>query len=391
MGFGFGDLLPWNAPKAGGKILGKNSDQSFMQQTFNPFGFEMLGGPGAQAPERGGLPTPPAYVPGYDSEKAMHDLGNNDFLNKMNSEAMRTGPSKSANLMNLEADRQGLIARDNNAQTASGSAAKARSDLAARGGLSSGARERVEMNATNDVMNLNQKTNQAVMGNRAQIGINDEQNRIGQLQTAGQMKNSTNMFDITSKANETAQRNAYNQNLYNQQMQIEAANRTADAQVAASNGPSSFICTALREAGLMSPRETLAMTEFMLASVIDRGDFFAWYFGTGKEAIEVAKQQKFDFSLIKKQYVDEIRTVLEKEGLEAAQSLYIERAGQFCVQFLGADCGYKHSMAQPGLFKGVLGLPRVFTRLQTYRWLKAYLGAKIDRSMTKMYRKWRLV
>ena len=191
------------------------------------------GTPGQLMLDSSGRPIPPEYISSYDKNKQSLSLANNDFLNQLNAEAMRKGPSKTANLMNLESDRQGLLARDNNAQTAGGNAAKARSDLAARGGLSSGARERVEQNANNDVLNLNQRTNQQVQANRAQIGINDEQNRLSQLQAAGQMKNQQNQFDIGNEINEGNQRNAYNQNLYNQNMQAYGANQTANAQLQA--------------------------------------------------------------------------------------------------------------------------------------------------------------
>lgn len=191
------------------------------------------GTPGQMMLDSSGRPIPPEYRPSYDKNKQGLQLANNDFLNQLNQEAMRKGPSKSANLMNLESDRQGLLARDNNAQTAGGNAAKARSDLAARGGLSSGARERVEQNANNDVLNLNQKTNQQVQANRAQIGINDEQNRLGQLQSSATMKNQQNVFDIGNQIHEGDQLNAYNQNLYNQNMQAYGANQTANAQLQA--------------------------------------------------------------------------------------------------------------------------------------------------------------
>lgn len=338
-----------------------------------------------------GTPQPPAFIPSYDPTTQSLSNANNPALTELNTEAMRTGPSKAANLMNLESDRQGLISRDNNAQTAGGNAAKARADLAARGGLSSGARERVEMNANNDVLNLNQKSDQQVQANKAQIGINDEQNRLGQLQTSAADKTSANMFDIGNQITEGNQVNAYNQNLYNQQMTAYGANQTANAQVqAASQGGSSFICTALREAGLMTDRESLRMTRFMLGAILSRADFFAWYFSRGKGAIEMAKRQNFDFSLIKEQYVDQILATEKEHGTVLAQSSYIMKAGSFCNQFLG-ECGYRDSMAQTGWLKSALALPKVFLLPQTWVWMKSYLGAKLERRVTKIYRKWSIL
>lgn len=330
-----------------------------------------------------GRPLPPEYNPAYNPNTMNLNRGNGAF-DRLQQEGMRNGPSRATGMMKSEQERQALMSRDSNAQVAAGSAAKGRSDLAARGGLSSGARERVEQNATNDVLNLNQKTAATKAGNMAQLGINDEQNRLQQLAQASQAKTMSNQFDIGNEINANRDINAWNQNQYNEAMRAYGANQTANAQVQASQGGSSFICTALRDHGLMSLREQVLMTNFMLRSLATCGDFFAWYFGVGKDAIDVANRQKFDFSAIKTQFVDDILDTLEKAGLETAQTLYIERAGAFCQMFLGTDCGYKHSMAEPGLFKSVAALPMVFARLQTWVWLKGYIGSKLQRTARKM-------
>lgn len=346
---------------------------------------------GSNLGDGSGQPTPPGYVPAYDPSTMSLTASSNPFLAQLDSDAMSTGPSKIANLETTESNRQGLMARDNNAQTAGGNAAKADSDLAASGGLSSGARERVQMNANNDVLNLNQKSNQQVQANDAQIGINDAQNRLSELSTAANTANSQNEFNIGNEITAGNSLNAYNQNLFAQNASMYGANQTAQAQIAAANKPSgtSFICTALREAGLMSTRETVQMTSFMLKSILTRADFFAWYFTRGKEATKLAKIQGFDFSAgdFKKRMVDQILSCEREFGAPSAQSLYIMRTGEFCTQVLG-ECGYKSTMAEVGIAKSLLALPKVFLLPQTWVWLRGYFGAKIDRKISKLSRKW---
>lgn len=389
--FGLDDIF---APLAiPGKAMGKNQGGSF-QNFINPFGFTSLGAtynqnmPGYDP--NTGMPTAPEYQAAYNP--ATMSMASNPELAKIKSEANRSGPSKAANLMIGEQNRQELMSRDANARTAGGSAAKARSDLAMRGGLSSGARERTEQNAVNDVLNLNQQAAATKAGNVAQIGINDEQNRQNQMQEAAQLSMQAQQFDTGNQIQSNRDVNAWNQNLYNQNMANYWNMQQANQQYQNSQKPSSFICTALKNHGLMTPRESLQMVNFMLGAVLTRADFFAWYFSKGKEAVDVAEAQGFDWSAdcFKEQMVDQILFCEKVYGTETAQSSYIMKAGAFCTKFLG-ECGYRDSMARTGMLKSILALPKVFMLPNTWKWLYGYMSEKLSRKARKLFLRWRVI
>jgi len=88
-------------------------------------------------------------------------------LDALRGEALRTGPSNFARL-------QAQQAQENIAQQAAGGAATARGNLAARGGLSSGARERLEQNTILQSLFTGQQARQG-------ISQADELNRQGLL------------------------------------------------------------------------------------------------------------------------------------------------------------------------------------------------------------------
>jgi hypothetical protein len=113
-----------------------------------------------------------------------------------------------------------------------------------------------------------------------------------------------------------------------------------------------YICTMLRSKNLMTKKESLIMTKFMIKSLITGADFSLWYFKHGKKAVERAEAEGFDWSKVKKQFVDDIITLLKQDKFKEAQSLYGKNAGEFCTQF-GAK-GFKESFTVPklsGIFK----------------------------------------
>lgn len=134
-------------------------------------------------------------------------------------------------------------ARERAKREAKGTRAEAEAQLALRGGLSAGARERLESSGARNLLAMSQDVSRQGNLNRMQIGINDEQNRIAQLgQLPGMealalqsnlqregMYTQARQTDINRAIAENQNRNAYNQSLYQQQMQAWAAQRQARA------------------------------------------------------------------------------------------------------------------------------------------------------------------
>jgi hypothetical protein len=321
-------------------------------------------------------------------------------MDQFREEALRSGPSAWAN---LSRSRQAGMARDARASAAAevaGAGATARSTLAMRGGLDSGARERIARGGAKDRLMSSQLIGHDAAANDAQIGINDEQNRIQQLGMLPGMENTAlqpafqklNLWgqakqnDVKNQMTDNLGKNAFDLGQYEADMNAWGAGQTAKAQEhAADNSGSSFICTALRDDGLMSRRETALMTKFMLGGLFARADFFAWYFRHGKQAIELARRQNFDFSRIKHEYVDEILAEMEKNGVEAAQDMYIRRAGRFVMQFLGVQAGYDLSLATKNPVRALLAIPRVFSLPSTWKWAYNYFVPRAKRRTKKLF------
>ena len=196
-----------------------------------------------------------AMAPGYKQEL---DAVNPDQrgIDQFRKEALRGGSSPWADLATSKSYGDEARARDTLSTQAVGNAATARSDLAMRGGSSSGARERVATSANRDLLNQSQDLSAQGMGNRSQIGINDEQNRITQLGLLpGMDQNNANFAlkkaglyqeakagDLTNQLKENENLNAYNLSKFKTQGEIWGAGQQANATANADSG-GSWICT----------------------------------------------------------------------------------------------------------------------------------------------------
>lgn len=120
--------------------------------------------------------------------------------------------------------------------------------------------------------------------------------------------------------------------------QGEAQKKKADEQT--------YICGAIKDAGLVTPKEFRVMRRFLLRSMMT-GRFypwFTWYRINGKKAVEIAKSQNFDWATVKSQFFDEVLTCLENDGIEKAQELYAVRTNDLVREFLGHEAQYSPAL-----------------------------------------------
>jgi hypothetical protein len=117
----------------------------------------------------------------------------------------------------------------------------------------------------------------------------------------------------------------------------------------------------------MSAKESLIMTKFMLKSLITRSDFLAWYFKHGKKAVDAAEASGFDWSEVKKEFVDDILDLLKEGKFVEAQNLYVGRTGDFCTYF-GAE-GFEEKLATRRLI-AMFNFPKLFFIENCNVWLK---------------------
>lgn len=99
-----------------------------------------------------------------------------------------------------------------------GQTAGEEASLAMRGGMSSGARERIAEEGGKNFMDMSQELGKQGTLNEMQIGISDAENKMKLKGQAAGME-----------AADTQARNAYEENLYNQRMNAWAADRQARA------------------------------------------------------------------------------------------------------------------------------------------------------------------
>lgn len=210
------------------------------------------------------MDTAPSLVGQFDQRLGGVNI-NQGAINGMRGEALRTGPSA---WLNSEMSRNNAqLGNDlsNTAQSAAGQAAMARSNLAMKHGLSSGAAERIGMQSGRDAMAQQQQLRASnALGNMS-LNSQDQQNRLGmlnnlagqeanyagfdlnkQLATLGQaskeqtaqnaanqyntgLRNQATMFDIGNSVQDRTGQNAYNQGMYGQGMNEWAANQQANA------------------------------------------------------------------------------------------------------------------------------------------------------------------
>ncbi len=200
-----------------------------------------------------GAPTAPSYTSGYNPSMATLPgletaMDQNQLdktgLNKFTQEATRTGPSSWAQMANNQQDVQKNQAIDAAGGQAAGQAAQAESALARSGGMSSGAQERVQRDASRGQTGAIQGITQQAGQNKMQIGMNDEKNRMSELsQLPGmevaatqpglaqeQLYENASNADINHSIAESSSQNQFNQNSYNTAAGIWGAGMQASAQ-----------------------------------------------------------------------------------------------------------------------------------------------------------------
>lgn len=200
---------------------------------------------------KAGQSGPSASPYGYQPEPVRSNYqngnlkGNLDAINtKMDTsgldafkhEAMRSGPSSWATQANTQQDLLQKNALNSGAKSAAGQNAQAENALAMRGGLTSGAQERIATEGNKNMLSMAQNATNQSNQNRTQIGINDEQNRVQELGMLPGMQTSVYQAGLAPQFQKAAMlqgdaqsQNAFNSNAYNQQMAAFGANQTANA------------------------------------------------------------------------------------------------------------------------------------------------------------------
>lgn len=177
-------------------------------------------------------PSTMSMLPGYEDFMKKNSAGYNAFR----SMALRNGPSNWANLASTQQEVQGQDQKNKAVQSTNAATAGAQDQLAMRGGLTSGARERAVEAGANNLTGSEQGIERQTGQNKLQISMNDEQNRMSELGQLPGMESSragqwegVRAADNQNNILENQAKNAFDQNLYNQKMTAWAAGKQAEA------------------------------------------------------------------------------------------------------------------------------------------------------------------
>lgn len=184
----------------------------------------------------GGMPSPEGYLAPDPKSLYLSDNLNREGLDAFRKEALRQDLSRGSRIAIGQNDKDTLAARSNAKSGAQGAAAMARSQLAMKGGLMSGAAERVGKSAADSAVNAAQNAEAMGSRNKASIAMDDEKMRMANLsQLPGMDMGVANYEKGINEGNsnrylaEVGRRNAWNQNTYNQNMSAWAAGKQAQA------------------------------------------------------------------------------------------------------------------------------------------------------------------
>lgn len=183
----------------------------------------------------------------YQMEMGNLDLSKIDSFNKFKEQANRKGPSEWAKLMQEQINQQRMAGMEKAANQAMSGAAMARSGLAMRGGMSSGARERIAMQSARDLMSARQGVGRSSNEGLLKINIQDEDNRLKFLQQLPGMEIDAEKFNLGNTAKvkefnimraleEKNKKDIQDLDVYKEQQKKWAAERQAQATERSSGG-----------------------------------------------------------------------------------------------------------------------------------------------------------
>lgn len=183
--------------------------------------------PGATYNPFADMPEYPTFIGMEPGDLTL--FGRSPLMNKYGQEAGRTGPSPAALMAMREQNRLYGLSRDQLKKQALGEAAQAKTALAMKGGLQSGAGERINTSMGNRALELAQTTHAANNKNIADIGMEDEQARTKMLGNAAAMEGDILSGDVQRKQLENTKGNAFNLGRYDSKMKAWAADKQAKA------------------------------------------------------------------------------------------------------------------------------------------------------------------
>lgn len=156
---------------------------------------------------------------------------------------------------------------------------------------------------------------------------------------------------------------------------IRSAQAIKDAAEAQEGGGTSFICTKLRELGLMSREETRSMTNFMLKAISHKARFLYWYITNMKDVVDSLEMSLEAWHGLKRISVDHVLQINKDHSRRAAQNKYIDT----CIS-IATSKGVKvpNNVKTENKIINTAYLLALFTKKNTYSFIFKILKSKIN-------------
>ncbi len=238
-----GESLPMDAWK---KIQGQKLQEKQVYDNWQK-GLDAEGRPISQEFQSFVDPTTGLLKEPYQYQPEKIDLTKLEGFQALKKRVLTEGPSAWAKLMLEKQAQEESMARDQAARQAVASASQARAELAMRGGVTSGARERLAMTGGRGLMEARQAAAQQGILSRASTLTEDERQRMSLLPgfAEGEAKlneynvglgNTAKQYNIQSALREQEAQRAWESKKYEEQMRAWAAEREAQATERAGSG-----------------------------------------------------------------------------------------------------------------------------------------------------------
>lgn len=223
--------------------------------------------------------------------------------------------------------------------------AQARSSLGMRGGLSSGARERLAVSGARDLNQGNQSIYNQGSQNLLNLGISDAQQKQSMLsnllntdvqgqQFNVQNKNQANQYNISNALSENTKANANNLAKYGMKMQDWAGAGTAAAiaNSGGGGGGGSWVCTEINKEKPFTRQESMYLFGLRKYALTFHKDDAKYYFYEMKPLVDKMVSASFDFKTLLP-WIDLVIAKSWERKFERAYKVYVEKILELATQF----------------------------------------------------------
>lgn len=297
---------------------------------------------------------------------------NTDALQALRKRGLSQGPSEWANLMTQKQGLEENQALQNAVEQSRSGLSSAYSDLASRGGLSSGARERLAMAGSKDLNAGRQGVRLEGQKQRLGIGTEDEQKRLEILSAlpgmevqslqpelaktslysnlaeseAGRKQNldisnrgyktDVEKANLASLFGEVGRQDASKMDFWKTQMQTQAAEKQAQATANAGKGGGgllgTWICTEVNKVNSISDEDRKELRKLRGYSVKNHRDMATLYFGSFEKVINVMKEELFDFKTLVP-FTNAVINLMKMEEPDLAIDLYWDKIKELISKY----------------------------------------------------------